>query len=69
MKLVNMSFIVTNALRSVFQVLDIIFFKWAIPGLFFFIFIFYIVQLVDKILPMSGFEPPIYFVRIDRSTN
>ena len=29
------------------------------PGLFFFIFVFSTVQLVHKILPMSGFEPRI----------
>ena len=46
-----------------------IFFKWAIPGLFFFIFVFSIVQWVDKILPMSGFEPRNSGVRSDRSAN
>ena len=34
----------------------LVFFKWTIPGLFFLIFVFSMVQLVDKISPMSGFE-------------
>ena len=33
------------------------FFRWAIHGLFFFIFVFFNAQLVDKISPVSGFEP------------
>ena len=44
------------------------FLRWAIPGLFF-IFIFSIVQLVDKILPMPGFVPRINGVGSDRYTN
>ena len=40
-----------------------------IPGLFFFIFVFSIVQLADKILPMSGLEPRISGVGSDCSTN
>ena len=32
-------------------------------------FVFYILQLVYKILPMSGFEPRISGVGCDRSTN
>ena len=38
-------------------------------GPFFFIFVFSIVQLIDKILPMSGFELQISGVRSNRSTN
>ena len=40
-------------------------------GLFFFIFVFFYcnVQLVDKILPMLGFEPQISGVGSDCSTN
>ena len=45
----------------------------AIPGLFFFIVVFSIIQLVDnvvdEILPMRGFEPRISGVRSDHSTN
>ena len=37
--------------------------------LYFFIFDFSIGQLVDNILPMSGFEPGISGVVGDRSTN
>ena len=36
---------------------------------FFFIFVFSIIQFVDKILPMSGFEPRISGVGSNRSTN
>ena len=47
--------------------------RWAIPGLFFFIFDFSIIQwvdkLVDNILPIRGFEPRISDVGRDRSTN
>ena len=39
------------------------------PASFSFIFIFSIVQLVGKILPMLGFEPQISGVGSDRSTN
>ena len=40
--------------------LRLVFFqRCAIPGLFFFIYIFSIVPLVDKILLMTGFEPRI----------
>ena len=42
--------------------------RWAIPSLLFFIFVFSILQLVDKILPISGFEPRISAVRSDCST-
>ena len=50
------------------------FFNWAIPGLFFFIFVLSGLQLTDiynrKIfLPMSGFEPWISGIRSDRSAN
>ena len=49
------------------------FFKWAILGLFFFIFVFSIIhlvdKLVDKILPMMGLKLRISGVRSDRSTN
>ena len=41
--------------------------RWAIPGLFFFIFVFFIVKLVDKIMPMPGFEPRISGVGSNRS--
>ena len=44
----------------------------SIPGLFSFIFCLFcilIVQLVDKILPMTGFEQRISGVGCDRSTN
>ena len=51
----------------------IVFSKWAILGIFFFIFVFSIEQLVDKlvdkILPMTGFEPWISGVRSDHCTN
>ena len=40
----------------------------SIPA-YLFIFVFSIVQLVDKILPMSGFELEISGVWSDRSTN
>ena len=43
--------------------------RWAIPGLLFFILVFSIVQLADKILQMTGFEPRISGVGSDRSTN
>ena len=43
--------------------------RWAIPGLYFLIFVLSIVRLVDKILPMSGFEPQISGVRSNHSTN
>ena len=38
-------------------------------SLFFFIFVISIVQLVDKILLMSGFEPQISGVGSDLSSN
>ena len=45
-------------------------FLWlAIPCLFFFIFVFSNVQLVDKISLISGFERRISGVRSDHSTN
>ena len=37
--------------------------------LYFRLFCIFIVQLVDKISPMVGFEPRICGVRSDRSTN
>ena len=43
--------------------------RWAIPGLFFFKFVFSIVKLVDIILPMSGFKPWIFDVGSAGSTN
>ena len=43
--------------------------QWAIPSLFFFIFVISIVQLVDKILLMTGFELRISGVGCDCSTN
>ena len=47
--------------------------RWAIPGLFFFIFAFSIIQLVDKLAdeftPMTGFEPQTSGVGRNRSTN
>ena len=42
--------------------------SWAIPGLFFFIFDLN-VQLVGKVLLMSGFELPISGVGSNLSTN
>ena len=47
------------------------FLGWAFPGLFFFYFcLFYLnVQLVDKTLPMLGFEVRISHVGCDCSTN
>ena len=50
------------------------FFEWAIPGLFFFIFVLVGSQLTDKYvrcisLPMSGFKPRIPGVGSDRSAN
>ena len=45
------------------------FLRWAFPNHFFFIFVFSIVQLVDKILPLSGFELLISGVGSNRSTN
>ena len=49
-----------------------VFLKWAIPGLFFFIFVFSIhltVNVQYKFLPMYGFEPRISGMGSDRSTN
>ena len=43
--------------------------RWAIPGLFFFIFVFSNLRLADKTLPMSGFELRISGVGSNRSTN
>ena len=50
--------------------------KWAITGLFYFIFIFSIhswqltkMCYINKILPMTGFEPWTSGIRSDRSTN
>ena len=43
--------------------------RWAIPGLLFFIFIFSIAQLGDKVLLMSWFEPRITGVGSDCATN
>ena len=37
-----------------------VFYRWASPGLFYFILVFSIIQLVDKIPPMTGFEPRIF---------
>ena len=49
------------------------FLRWAIPDLFFFIFIFSLIQLVDnlvdKILPIMGFKLRTSGVGSDRSTN
>ena len=47
------------------------FFIWAILGLFFLYYrlLYFNVQLVDKILPMLGFEQRISGVGSDRSTN
>ena len=45
------------------------FFKIGHHGLFYFNFVLPIVQLVDKIMPISGFEPRISGIRSDRSTN
>ena len=47
-------------------------FKWAIPGLFFFIFVFSIQLTVNvqyKILPMTGFEPQTTGIGSNCSTN
>ena len=46
--------------------------KWAIPGLFFFIFVFSIQLTVNvryKFLPMTGFEPRTSGIGSNRSTN
>ena len=46
--------------------------KWAIPGLFFFIFVFSIqlrINIQYKILPMTGFEPWTSWIGSDPSTN
>ena len=46
--------------------------KWAIPGLFFFIFVFSIQLTVNvryKFLPMTGFEPRTSGIGSDCSTN
>ena len=47
------------------------FFNWAIPGLFFFTFILFGLQLTDNqsCSKMSGFEPQTSGVRSDRSSN
>ena len=45
------------------------FFRGALPNQFFFIFVFFFVPLVDKILPLSGFELLISGVGSNRSTN
>ena len=45
------------------------FLRLAIPGLFFFIYHLFYLQLVDKILPMSGFKPQISGVISTHSTN
>ena len=44
-------------------------FNGPFPASFFFIFVFFIVQLVDKILPMSEFEPQISGVGSNLSAN
>ena len=63
----NKTFDVLNA------TLDTFLKRWAIPGLFFFNFVFSIIQLVDKlvdkILSMTGYEPRISDVGSDHSTN
>ena len=49
-----------------------VFFKWANPGLFFFIFVFSTVNskyIQYKILPMTGFEPQISGTGSNRSAN
>ena len=50
-----------------------VFLRGATPSLIFFIFVFFIIQLVDKledkVLPMTGFEQRISGVESDRSTN
>ena len=47
--------------------------KWAIPGLFFFIFVFSLQLTVNNVqyksLPMTGFEPWTSGVGSDHSTN
>ena len=45
------------------------FFRWAIPGLFFFIFMYSLIELEGKILSMSGFEPQMSGVGSNRTTN
>ena len=49
-----------------------VFIKWAIPGLFFFIFVFSIIQLTVNVQynfwPMIGFEPQTFGIGSDRST-
>ena len=49
------------------------FFNWAIPGLFFFIFVFSVQLTVNidqyKLLPMTGFETRTSGIRSDHSTN
>ena len=46
-----------------------IFFKWAIPGLFFFVFNISIQLRVNNFLPITGFEPRTSRIGRDRSTN
>ena len=53
----------------VVYVTDDLFFKDQPFPASFFTFVFSIVQLVDKILPMSGFKPWISDVGGDRSTH
>ena len=47
--------------------------KWAIPGLFLFIFVFSIQlilnKMLNKILPMTGVDPRTSGIDSDRSTN
>ena len=47
--------------------------QWAIPGLFFFIFVFSIQLTVNNVqynfLPMTGFEPRTFGIGSNRSTN
>ena len=50
----------------------IVFLKWAIPGLFLFIFVFSIqltVNIQFNFLPMTGSEPQTYGIGSNRSTN
>ena len=62
-----------RCLLNIAVVIFLIFFKkWAIPGLFFFIFVFSIQLTVNveyKFLPMTGFEPQTSGIGSDRSTN
>ena len=70
LKIVKRRTTISMISRKISQYNEIFFFKWAIPGLFFFIFVFSLQLTVQcKFLPMTRFELRTYGIGSNRSTN